>query len=297
LHTTIDLIESDFCARRSRPPDVAAAFALAFAPIEAGAPGDACLAHLSAMGRAVAVAIDALANGRTEPAYHNRHHMAETTLAMGMLCRLALEQGLISRSEAAIGVVAMAAHDMGHDGSMPAAGVLERRARDAAAPLAAQAGVGAAAFQALGDVIMATDATQYAQNAGRLAGRLPPGPMGRGQDALRALANEADICGSLLPRLGPVLSRALAAEWRACGNAALDEAGTASSRLAFLQRCPPLSGPAVALGLDQARRRCFDVWTLAGQALGAEATPEAGCAALDRLDPAVAAALYEQIAG
>lgn len=297
--TTIDTIEADFLARRRRPPELAGAFGAAWARIEAGrddggAEGEqGCRGALARTGQLVAHAIDAAAAaaGR-EPAYHNRHHMAEATLAMGLLCQAALQQGLITGIEAAVGLVGMVGHDMGHDGSTVGGGVLERRSSDAVAPIAVAAGLDGHVLDALADVILATDVTLAVENAERLAGGRPPGRLGRGQDVLRVLANEADIFGSMLPRLGPMLSRALAEEWRPSGDPALARVGTAAGRLEFLRACPPLSGPAVALGLCVARARCFEAWAAAGERLGAGATPEAGCAALDRLAPMEAAAVY-----
>ena len=287
----IEGMEAGFIARRRVPPDLPGAFAAAFAWLAASQPA------LARAGQATAAAMDAAADPATppEPAYHNRHHAAEATLAMGLLCRHAVKQGCIGVRQAAIGIAAMVGHDMGHDGSQTRGGVLERRSRDAATALAAAAGVLPADLTALGDVILGTDPDRVPGNAARHAGRLPPGPFGPAQDALCVLANEADVCASLLPTLGPCLGLLLAQEWGADTSAGL-LARTATGRLAFLRgypcpAFPAMSGPARALGLDAARRRGIAAYAAVPPA-SAEATPEAGAAALDRMPPGDAAAAY-----
>lgn len=286
----IEGLEAGFIARRCAPPDLPSAFVAAFAWLAASHPA------LARAGRETAAAMDAAAAATPEPAYHNRHHAAEATLAMGLLCRHAVAQGCIPARHAAIGIAAMAGHDMGHDGSQTRGGVLERRSRDAAAALAAAAGVLPADLVLLGDVILGTDPDQVAGNAARHAGRLPPGPLGPAQDALRVLANEADVCASLLPALGPRLGLLLAQEWGASTPAGL-LARTAIGRLAFLRgypcpNQPTMSGPARALGLDAARHRSIAAYAAAGPPSGAAATPEAGADALDRMPRDAAAAAY-----
>jgi len=289
----IDGVEAGFIVRRRAPPDLPGAFAIAFAWLAASHPA------LARAGQRTAAAMDAAATGGAtppEPAYHNRHHAAEATLAMGLLCRHGVTQGCIDARHAAIGIAAMVGHDMGHDGSQTRGGVLERRSRDAAAALAAAAGVLPADLALLGDVILGTDPDQVAGNAARHAGRLPPGPLGPAQDALRVLANEADVCASLLPTLGPRLGLLLAQEWGA-DTPAGRLARTATGRLAFLRAypCPAfpaMSGPARTLGLDAARLRGITAYAAAGHPFGAATTPEAGAAALDRMPPDAAAAAY-----
>ena len=87
-----------------------------------------------------------------------------------------------------------------------------------------------------------------------------PPPSGTTQDILNNLANEADVFGSLLPSLGPILGAALAEEWRPLGNPALAAVASAKGRLGFLRAYPVLSAAAVAIGLQAARgsrRRCL----------------------------------------
>lgn len=288
----IEGMEAGLIARRRVPPDLPGAFATAFAWLAASQPA------LARAGQATAAAMDAAAADPAtppEPAYHNRHHAAEATLAMGLLCRHAVKQGCVGVRQAAIGIAAMVGHDMGHDGSQTRGGVLERRSRDAATALAAAAGVLPADLTALGDVILGTDPDRVAGNAARHAGRLPPGQFGPAQDALCVLANEADVCASLLPTLGPCLGLLLAQEWGADTSAGL-LARTATGRLAFLRgypcpAFPAMSGPARALGLDAARRRGIAAYAAVPPA-SAEATPEAGAAALDRMLPGDATAAY-----
>ena len=179
----------------------------------------------------------------------------------------------------------MLGHDMLHDGSAGRDGALEARSSAAATALASSAGVDGPALAIVADVILATYPALVGDNAARTAGRLPPGPLGRSHDLLRTLANEADVCASLLPRLGPSLGEALACEWRPLNDPGLLAAGTHAGRLLFLRSFPALSRPAARLGLEDARAACLAAYAAAGAATGGDATAEAGCAALDRASP------------
>jgi len=279
-------IEAAFRAARQRPPALQATVHAAFRII--GTTEKTALENAAAI---IAAAIDAHAATKPEPRYHNRHHVVETLWAMAWLCSIAVDQGLLSSHHAALGVVAMVGHDMHHDGTATPGGVLEARAR-AVVPILHQAGVSTADADILGDVIVGTEPSLATANAGRLAGTLPTGPRGAAHDALRALANEADVCASLLPGLGPTLSRRLAAEWAASTTPPTVDFGSACSRLAFLQSYPTASPPAHRLGLALARAGCIAAYREAGRHLAGTATPESGCAALDLLPPDRAAQEY-----
>jgi hypothetical protein len=293
--TPIEAIERAFNARRRTPPDLPGAFDTAFAPLAPTLPPDPAAAMARA-GRGIAAAMDHAAAATREPPYHNRHHAAEATLAMSCLCRAALAAGLITPLEAAIGVVAMVGHDMDHDGSTIGGGVLEARSWRGVRPIAA-AELDPAALERLGDIILATDPAQVAQNAACLRGEQPSGAIPRGQIVLRVLANEADICASLLPRLGPSLSLLLAEEWRPSGSAALLQETTAAGRADFLRSYPPLSAPATVIGLEAARVRCLQAYVAVAAAAGGEPTIEAGCALLDAMPTDAAAAAYAAALG
>jgi len=264
-------MEAAFAARRGHAPDLPGAFAEAFASHAAQHPA------LARAGAAIATAMDHLAHDSAGPGdlpYHNRHHAAEATLAMGWLCRVGQDHGLISGADAALGIVAMVGHDMHHDGTVGGDGRLERRARDAVLAIAGAAGVATLVLDRLGDVILGTALASVPRNGARLQGLLPPGPHGPGHDALRALANEADVCASLLPRLGPSLGHLLAAERGLpdpgpasgpdSGPDSGPGSGIADSRLTFLRSVPKLSGPAEAIGLGEARAQSLAAPTRRG---------------------------------
>ena len=289
-------IEAAFIARRARAPDLAGALAEAARHLQGSAAGGVEAGRADGLmraGAAIAGAMDAWCGTHAELAYHNRHHAAEAALAMAWLCGLAQGWGLILPVQALAGVVAMLGHDFLHDGSRGSDGVLEARSGAAVAALAAAAGVGAADTAVAADVILATNPALAASNAARAAGRLPAGPFGCGHDLMRTLANEADICASLLPRLGPRLGEALAQEWGEHGAAGLAGASPYAGRLAFLRAVPPFSRPAEALGLQASHAACLAAYASAGAALRGKATGDAGCAGLDGLAPAAAQAAYD----
>ena len=290
MHGSSDTIEREMLARRRSAPDLAGAFARAFAAAgPAGTPG---LHALRAAGQAVAAAMDEAASAGGDLPYHGRHHAVDATIAMGLLCQAAVRAKVISPRHAACGIVAMVGHDIHHDGSPPGGGMLERRSQAAVAAVAAACGVSGTDLATIGAVILATDPDRVADNAARFEGRLAPGPLGTRQDVLNKLANEADICGSLLPRLGPLLGAALAEERRPLGSRAMAEAATATGRLGFLRAVPRLSRHAIGLGLDTARIACLNAYEAVGAAHGMP-TAEAGCARLDGLPPGDAARCYE----
>jgi predicted metal-dependent HD superfamily phosphohydrolase len=162
---------------------------------------------LTAVAHAIAAALEADARLLPEPAYHNRHHVAEAVLAMDLLCRTACELGLLPQRVADLGTLAMIGHDLGHDGSLAPPGLLEARAAAAVATLASALDPSERAV--LTDLIMATDPTTVPDNLAR-ARSADATPL----DHLTALANEADVLASLLPGLGLTLADLLAAEWR-----------------------------------------------------------------------------------
>ena len=278
-------IETAFLAWRGKPPNLGAALAGALAAL-----GEPVPPPLAQAGSNIAQTVDTAT--APEHRYHNRHHVAETVWAMAWLCRVAVDQGMIGLHQAVLGVVAMVGHDMHHDGSATPGGVLEARSRAAVKPILHAAGVGAADIARIGDLIAGTDPALVAGNAARHGGTLPAGALGAAQDALRRMANEADICASLLPTLGPRLGRLLAEEWATSPTPGPGDVATAGGRLAFLRAYQAASAPAHALGLPDARARCIAAYAEAGRRLTGIASPERGCAALDRLPAADADIAY-----
>jgi hypothetical protein len=106
--------------------------------------GDPAPPGAIAAGQAIAAAVAAHAATfapANEPAYHDQYHQAEATVAMGWLCGRARQLGLLAAETAVAGVLAMAWHDLQHDGSWPSPGVLEARSAKLTVALAAQAGL------------------------------------------------------------------------------------------------------------------------------------------------------------
>jgi hypothetical protein len=191
--------EKTMMRRRAGPPDMRGAVASALTRALCGAVPPP---RVIAAGQAIAGAVADHAASfppLTEPQYHDQHHQAEATIAMGWLCATACRLGLLAPQAAAAGVLAMAGHDLQHDGSMPPAGTLEARSASLAAALAARAGLDAAMLDTIRRVILATD---------------PARPQARrdADDLLCRIGREADLFASLTPELGWRLSRDLASE-------------------------------------------------------------------------------------
>lgn len=265
-------------ARRAGPPDVPAA-ALQALVTATGSTAPHSPAWDAALAIAEAVERHGAAFPRgAEPPYHDRHHQAEATIAMGWLAGAARRLGLFDGAQAELAVAAMAAHDLLHDGKVHGErGVLERRSAAAAAEIATAQGLAPARIEQLRRVVLATTWPWEEES---------------GLDLPCRLAREADLFGSALPRLGPRLSRLLAVELAMAGQPSPEGIASHAARVALLRLMSPASGPARVLGLDEVRSAQIAAYAGAARALGiAPATPEAGAAALDAMDMADAEAL------
>lgn len=230
MPTAMEELEERFLAARLLPAAPLAAWRTTDPAREAAARAiDAALASDAARG--------------PEPAYHNRHHFAEAAASMALLCTQAVAQGLIGPDLAELGVLAMIGHDIGHDGTLPAPGTLERIAAERVACLAS--GLDAASVDVLRQVILGTDPTRLAANRAAATAGAPP------LAHLCHLANEADVMGSLMPRLGWELSALLAREWRAHDAARADAAESFCGRHGFLALYAPPSATAARLGVSE----------------------------------------------
>jgi hypothetical protein len=263
---------------RTAAPDMAAAVHQALADA-AGTTGAASPAGHAAL--AIAAAVDrhgAAFPPGSEPAYHDRHHQAEATRAMGWLAGAARQAGLLSVAKAELAVAAMAAHDLLHDGRVHAErGLLERRSADAAAAIARDAGMDAEGIALLRRIVLSTTWPWEEADAEGLACHL---------------AREADLFGSALPRLGPRLSRLLAQELAAAGQPDAEAVATHVARVALLQVLPEPSASARVLGLEAARRMQLRAYAAVAERLALDPPgPQAGAAALDAMDAADAEAL------
>jgi hypothetical protein len=261
-------IEAQLLARRDGAPDPQAAVEEALAAVC----GEAVPAEIAAAARATATAVEAHGAAfppGAEPAYHDRYHQAEATLCAGHLAAEALRAGLLAPRAAALVVLAMAGHDLLHDGTAgEAPGALERRSAEATARLATMLPEADRA-----EVVRLILATAPDAAPDDLAGRM---------------VREADLFASLTPDLGWRLSRALAAELRA---ARLPGAGIVAShagRFVLLDRLPPMTPPAVALGQEATRQAQLAALRRAGHA----ACAAEGAERLDAMPPAEAGACW-----
>ncbi|WP_368416531.1 hypothetical protein [Falsiroseomonas sp.] len=251
--------EAQLLARRAAAPDTEGAVLAALA----AACGRVVPDDLAAAGRAIAAAAQAhgesFASG-AEPAYHDRHHQAEATLCAGWLSAAARRPGLLQPREAGLLVLAMAGHDLLHEGSAgDPPGALEQRSATATQRLAAS--LPEAERAEIARLILAT-----------AQGATP-------SDLTARMAREADLFGSLTPTLGWRLSHALAEERRAAGVPGADAIATHGGRLALLGVLPAMTPPAVELGLDAIRQIQREALRLAG---GASSAAE-GAARLDAM--------------
>jgi len=274
--TVLRQAEADLMARRAAAADMAEAVLAALGGLDGAA---SAVPGAAAAGQAIAAAVAThraqFPPGR-EPPYHDMHHQAHATVAMGWLCAEACRRNALTPAEAVGGILAMAGHDLLHDGSVPQPGVLEARSADATAALAAGAGVAAPTIALIRRIIAATDPHR------------PPDPA----DLPARLAREADLFESITPDLGWRLGAALAREWRAAGSAPEPPIDSYAGRLAFLRALPPTTAMGRVFGLEAAV--ADQLAALA--ALGAGAA-EAGAARLDALPAEAAQAAFRQALG
>lgn len=266
--------EAALLRRRAQPPDMRGAVAAALAEALCG---ETPPQGAEAAAQSIAAAVVAHANlflPENEPAYHNQYHQAEATIAMGWLCATARRLGRFDPASAAAGVLAMAGHDLLHDGSVPPPGTLEARSADRTTALAAQAGLDAAALATIRRVILATDPARTPAER-------------EGDDLLCRLAQEADLFGSLTPELGWRLSQVLAREVHAAGYHPDPPFDSFRSRLHLLRLQRPATSAGKRLGLDTAT--ADQIAALA--ALG-DGDAERGATALDARTPEQARADY-----
>jgi hypothetical protein len=145
-----------------------------------------------------------------------------------------MDAGLMSKHEATLLILAMAGHDLLHDGTLgDTAGALERRS--------------AFRTDALITFLPTTDRAEISR---LIMATTPEAEVG---DLPARLAREADLFASLTPGLGWRLSLALATEMAAAGLPGADAIARHAGRLALLKRLPEMTPAAQALGLAAAR--------------------------------------------
>jgi hypothetical protein len=263
------LAEARFLAQRegpANPPDAAAEALLL-------ASGEPVPADLLAVGLAIGAAVSA--HGASfppglEPAYHGQHHQVEAAIAAGWLAGEARRASLLDARHAGLCVLALAGHDLLHDGNAVAPhGTLERRSAEATATLT---------------TLLARDERDEITRLILLTDPTLPSP----SDLAGQLVREADLFGSLTPCLGWRLSEALAQEAAAAGVANAGRIASYAGRCALLTLLPSMSPPAVSLGLEAIRQ----LQRTALARAGAAETAEEGAARLDAMPAATARTLW-----
>lgn len=142
-----------------------------------------------------------------ELAYHNRRHVEDCVIALACLFRLDTE---LTDDQRLLGLLVMAGHDLGHQGlENSELGAMSAQERLTAERLAegAWSGLPSETLRHAISLVIGTDPALVAENHDRHLRDLTSA------DALlQVYINEADIAASLLPQLGPDLTRALLLE-------------------------------------------------------------------------------------
>jgi hypothetical protein len=192
----------------------------------------------------------------SEPAYHNRLHIADTLVCMSYLLQgsrhLRVPGGQLPQV-AAMALSIMAGHDFLHPGGSNAQpGEFEARAlQDLQASMDA-AGLSALDRQTLAHCIMATDPTRVKAFHQQVRSQVFDL---RRPDCLAVLVQEADIMASTLPHTSPGLTQALASEWAPSLPDAARKLLLPQNRLLFLEHAALFSSPAAQwLGLEAVKQ-------------------------------------------
>lgn len=193
----------------------------------------------------------------TEPAYHNRLHMADTMVCLTVL--LMAQRTVVNANPATtlrherLALLAMLAHDLLHDGGVnrfPAE--MESRSAHALLPVMQQHALSERDQHLVSHLILSTDAQAVRAAHERVADR----PFSIDDvDCLTVLIQEADVLASTLPGTGLELTRCLAKEWERSNPAAAPGLITPAGRLHFLERAALFSSPASRrLGVQSVRQ-------------------------------------------
>jgi hypothetical protein len=199
-----------------------------------------------------------------EPSYHNRLHMADVLVCMTLLLKAQRSvQGVRSaqgRLHEWLGLLAVLAHDLLHDGSInqyPAQ--LESRSVEALQPLMQRHGMTEHDQRVVKHLILKTDPLCVRQTHAHVADRHFTV---EDVDCLAVLVEEADILGSTLTVTAHDLTQSLAREWELFNPSMASALQTRSGRLRFLQGGALFSSPASAwMGIQKARQAEIDAIT------------------------------------
>ena len=195
-----------------------------------------------------------MARVNREPDYHSRLH---TAVVIECLTALILEQRRIDQNNSQtiannelLVLVAMTAHDAGHDGTRNATVCqLESRSFDLVEPLLQAAQCDAHDIYAIKRIIWSTDPILYSglhKGAAASAFNLNY-PVWQA-----VICQEADILASALPQFEDELTRGLASEWRKLDPISAEGLLSIEGRKYFLTHFAKFSSPASSsLGLQQ----------------------------------------------
>jgi hypothetical protein len=226
-------------------------------------PRRAKLLHQATMATALWLEQDGAQRARhgTEPAYHNRLHTADTLVALATLLRAqrSLERHAPALPTPAerLGLLAMAAHDLLHDGNINRFGSeLESRSADHLQPLLTEMKITPVDAQRVRALILATDPARVPEIHARVCGR---SFCVEDDDCLAVLLVEADILASTLVTTGLPLTAQLAVEWDRVAPERAQALRQPLGRLGFLEHAALFSSPAsTLLGLPAVRQAQID---------------------------------------
>lgn len=196
----------------------------------------------------------------TEPAYHNRRHVADTLVCMTYLLLALRKRRLAGAGVAhleALMLAVMAGHDYMHPGGNNAyPAQLETLSIQALEPLLQVSGVARQDREDFCACILSTDPKGVKSLHEAMAGRdfdLQE------LDWKCVLAQEADIMASTLPRTQEALTQALSIEWADSQPEEAAKLLRPGSRLGFLQHAALFTSPAANdLGLNQVKSEQVD---------------------------------------
>lgn len=208
----------------------------------------ACAEVVEASGRRTALK-------GTEPAYHNRLHVADTLVSMASLLKArrvisGSRANALSRFET-ISLLAMTLHDFEHEGRCNRAPQeIEHLSLTRFEPHARLIGLSADDWTRVCGLVLKTDPGQVAKvhENFRRRGRNKHGT----DDEMAVLLTEADILASVLPYPGMSLTRALATEWQHSNPELARGLLTVEGRRRFLSDVVKISSSAaLTLGIQQ----------------------------------------------
>lgn len=228
-------------ARRKAAPDLdgACRYALQFLGVE---PSGRVLAAC----RTISDAMNEFAARRgVEPAYHNRHHVIDTLMASASLLRVSLTRGWMSPDNAMTCIVAMAGHDMFHDGAVntPERN-LELVAAEAVEKCLKKHMFSQDEISTIRQVILSTDPINQRE--------LRTSKREWHESVLQSMCHicgDSDVFASCLPEIGEYLAKELNSEWNFIQSNNLFAPDSLEGRRIFLESISNFSDPAVELGL------------------------------------------------